>query len=67
MPNTDASRDYRQGKSLRRACIAEKQVLAAINAVSGIVTVHSDIGGGLAGPKKYQPRLYLYSLVAGQC
>jgi len=29
--------------------IAEKQVLAAINAVSGIVTVHSDIGGGLAG------------------
>src|SRR5579883_2292383 len=28
---------------------AEKQVLAAINAVCGIVTVHSDIGGGLAG------------------
>jgi hypothetical protein len=26
--------------------IAEKQVLAAINVVSGIVTVHSEIGDG---------------------
>ncbi|MHC5673520.1 DEAD/DEAH box helicase [Nostoc sp.] len=32
--------------------IAEKQVLAAINAVSGIVTVHSDIGGGLEGAEE---------------
>ncbi|MEH1853694.1 MAG: DEAD/DEAH box helicase [Nostoc sp.] len=32
--------------------IAEKQVLAAINAVSGIVTVHSDIGGGSEGAEE---------------
>jgi len=31
---------------------AETQVLAAINAVSGIVTVHSDIGGGLEGAEE---------------
>jgi SNF2 family DNA or RNA helicase len=28
---------------------AQERVLAAINAVSGMVTVHSDIGGGVAG------------------
>jgi SNF2 family DNA or RNA helicase len=43
--------------------IAEKQVLAAINAVSGIVTVHSDIGGGLAGasevPAQTIPHIHL--------
>jgi len=42
---------------------AEKQVLAAINAVSGIVTVHSDIGGGLAGaeevPAQTIPHIHL--------
>jgi len=32
--------------------IAEKQVLAAINAVSGVVTVHSDIGGEMAGAEE---------------
>ena len=32
--------------------IAEKKVLAAINAVSGIVTVHSDIGGGVEGAEE---------------
>lgn len=43
--------------------IAEKQVLAAINAVSRIVTVHSDIGGGLAGasevPAQTIPHIHL--------
>ncbi|AHJ28597.1 DEAD/DEAH box helicase [Nodularia spumigena CS-584] len=43
--------------------IAEKQVLAAINAVSGIVTVHSDIGGGLEGaeevPAQTLPHIHL--------
>lgn len=43
--------------------IAEKQVLAAINAVSGIVTVHSDIGSGLSGaeevPAQTIPHIHL--------
>jgi SNF2 family DNA or RNA helicase len=43
--------------------IAEKQVLAAINAVSGIVTVHSDIGGGSEGaeevPAQTLPHIHL--------
>ncbi|WP_341531346.1 DEAD/DEAH box helicase (plasmid) [Nostoc sp. UHCC 0302] len=42
---------------------AHKQVLAAINAVSGIVTVHSDIGGGLEGaeevPAQTLPHIHL--------
>lgn len=49
--------------------IAEKQVLAAINAVSGIVTVHSDIGGGLAGaeevPAQTIPHIHLLPANAG--
>lgn len=43
--------------------IASKQVLAAINAVSGIVTVHSDIGGGMEGasevPAQTIPHIHL--------
>ncbi|MFK0735410.1 MAG: SNF2-related protein, partial [Gloeotrichia echinulata HAB0833] len=49
--------------------IAEKQVLAAINAVSGIVTVHSDIGGGLEGaevvPARTIPHIHLLPANAG--
>ncbi|MDF5733716.1 MAG: SNF2-related protein, partial [Rhizonema sp. PD38] len=49
--------------------IAEKQVLAAINAVSGIVTVHSDIGGGLEGaeevPAQTVPHIHLLPANAG--
>ncbi|QFS52173.1 DEAD/DEAH box helicase [Nostoc sphaeroides] len=48
---------------------AEKQVLAAINAVSGIVTVHSDIGGGLEGaeevPAQTLPHIHLLPANAG--
>jgi superfamily II DNA or RNA helicase len=43
--------------------IGETQVLEAINAVSGIVTVHSDIGGGLSGteevPAQSIPHIHL--------
>ncbi len=49
--------------------IAEKQVLAAINAVSGIVTVHSDIGGGAAGaeevPAQTLPHIHLLPANSG--
>jgi len=49
--------------------IAEKQVLAAINAVSGIVTVHSDIGGELEGaeevPAQTLPHIHLLPANAG--
>lgn len=48
---------------------AEKQVLAAINAVSGIVTVHSDIGGGSEGaeevPAQTLPHIHLLPANAG--
>lgn len=48
---------------------AEKQVLSAINAVSGIVTVHSDIGGGLEGaeevPAQTIPQIHLLPANAG--
>ncbi|MEH2434793.1 MAG: DEAD/DEAH box helicase [Nostoc sp.] len=48
---------------------AEKQVLAAINAVSGIVTVHSDIGGGSEGAKEVPaqtlPHIHLLPANAG--
>ncbi len=46
---------------------AEKQVLAAIKAVSGIVTVHSDIGGGLEGATEVpaQTILHIHLLPAG--
>lgn len=48
---------------------ASKQVLAAINAVSGIVTVHSDIGGGLEGaeevPAQTIPHIHLLPANAG--
>ncbi|HIK43674.1 MAG TPA: DEAD/DEAH box helicase [Leptolyngbyaceae cyanobacterium M65_K2018_010] len=47
---------------------AKEQVLAAINAVAGLVTVHSDIGGGVADaeavPAHPQPHLHL--LPAGE-
>ncbi|MBW4418907.1 MAG: DEAD/DEAH box helicase [Myxacorys californica WJT36-NPBG1] len=47
---------------------AKERVLAAINAVSGIVTVQSDIGGGVANaeevPADSQPHIHL--LPAGQ-
>ncbi|MBS9384168.1 MAG: DEAD/DEAH box helicase [Dolichospermum sp. BR01] len=49
--------------------IAEKQVLAAINAVSGIVTVHSDIGGGLENaeevPAQTLPHIHLLPANSG--
>ncbi len=46
--------------------IAEKQVLAAINAVSGIVTVHSDIGGGLEETQaETLPHIHLLPANAG--
>jgi hypothetical protein len=38
--------------------IAQKQVLAAINAVSGIVTVHSDIGSGSEGAEEVPAKQY---------
>jgi hypothetical protein len=42
---------------------AKERVLAAINAISGVVTVHSDIGGGVAGaeevPADTQPHVHL--------
>lgn len=47
---------------------AKEQVLAAINAVSGLVTVHSDIGGGVANamevPAQAIPHVHL--LPAGE-
>jgi SNF2 family DNA or RNA helicase len=49
--------------------VAEKQVLAAINAVSGIVTVHSDIGGGAEGaeevPAQTLPHIHLLPANSG--
>lgn len=47
--------------------IAQQQVLAAINAVSGIVTVHSDIGGGLSGVEEVpsQTITHIHLLRAG--
>ncbi|MEI6443136.1 MAG: DEAD/DEAH box helicase [Nostocales cyanobacterium ELA583] len=49
--------------------IAQKQVLAAINAVSGIVTVHSDIGGGAEGaeevPAQTLPHIHLLPANSG--
>lgn len=49
--------------------IAEKQVLTAINAVSSIVTVHSDIGGGMEGaeevPAQTIPHIHLLPANAG--
>ncbi|AFZ00227.1 DEAD/DEAH box helicase [Calothrix sp. PCC 6303] len=54
---------------LQIPAIAEKQVLAAINAVSGIVTVHSDIGGEMAGaeevPAQSIPHVHLLPLADG--
>jgi superfamily II DNA or RNA helicase len=48
--------------------VAKEKVLAAINAVSGVVTVHSDIGGGLENaqevPAQLQPHIHL--LPAGE-
>lgn len=48
---------------------AKERVLAAINAVSGIVTVHSDIGGGGASatevPSDPKPHLHLLPAGAG--
>jgi superfamily II DNA or RNA helicase len=42
---------------------AKERVLAAIHAISGVVTVHSDIGGGVAGaeevPADTQPHVHL--------
>jgi SNF2 family DNA or RNA helicase len=49
--------------------IAEKKVLAAINAVSGIVTVHSDIGGVMENaqevPSHTTPHIHLLPAGAG--
>ena len=48
---------------------AKERVLAAINAVSGIVTVHSDIGGGVANaeevPAETKPHIHLLPAGAG--
>jgi superfamily II DNA or RNA helicase len=47
--------------------IAKERVLAAINAVSRIVTVHSDIGGGLENAKEVsaKPTPHVHLLPAG--
>ncbi|MGF1570930.1 MAG: DEAD/DEAH box helicase [Nodosilinea sp.] len=47
---------------------AREQVLAAINAVSGLVTVHSDIGGGVANAEAVEasPQPHLHLLPAGE-
>jgi hypothetical protein len=47
---------------------AKEQVLAAINAVAGLVTVHSDIGGGVANAEEVeaQPQPHLHLLPAGE-
>jgi len=48
---------------------AEERVLSAINAVSNIVTVHSDVGGGLANveavPAASSPHIHLLPLGEG--
>jgi superfamily II DNA or RNA helicase len=46
---------------------AKDQVLAAINAVAGLVTVHSDIGGGVADAEEVAavPKPHLHLLPAG--
>jgi SNF2 family DNA or RNA helicase len=48
---------------------AKEQVLAAISAVSGIVTVHSDIGGGVESaeevPAEAKPHIHLLPAGAG--
>ncbi len=48
--------------------IAKDRVLAAINAVSGIVTVHSDIGGGLENAQEVsaQATPHVHLLPAGE-
>lgn len=47
---------------------AKDQVLAAISAVAGLVTVHSDIGGGVADAETVaaQPQPHLHLLPAGE-
>ncbi|MEA5449825.1 SNF2-related protein [Leptolyngbya sp. CCNP1308] len=47
---------------------AKDQVLAAINAVAGLVTVHSDIGGGVADAETVDavPKPHLHLLPAGE-
>ncbi len=54
---------------LKVPAAGEKKVLAAINAVSGIVTVHSDIGGGLEGAEEVSsqsiPHIHLLPAGAG--
>jgi SNF2 family DNA or RNA helicase len=47
---------------------AKEQVLAAINAVAGLVTVHSDIGGGVADAEAVEavPQPHLHLLPAGE-
>jgi SNF2 family DNA or RNA helicase len=46
---------------------AKERVLKAINAVSGIVTVHSDIGGGVASAEEVpaDPKPHIHLLPAG--
>jgi hypothetical protein len=46
---------------------AKEQVLSAINAVSGLVMVHSDIGGGVADAEEVeaQPQPHVHLLPAG--
>jgi superfamily II DNA or RNA helicase len=47
---------------------AKEQVLTAINAVAGLVTVHSDIGGGVADAEAVDanPQPHLHLLPAGE-
>jgi SNF2 family DNA or RNA helicase/tetratricopeptide (TPR) repeat protein len=47
---------------------AKEQVLNAINAIAGIVTVHSDIGGGLENVKEVpaDPKPHIHLLPAGE-
>lgn len=48
--------------------LAQERVLAAINAISSIVTVHSDIGGGVASATEVpaNPKPHIHLLPAGQ-
>ncbi|MEB3275287.1 MAG: DEAD/DEAH box helicase [Prochlorothrix sp.] len=53
---------------LRVPVVAQEQVLSAISAISGIVTIQSDIGGDLAGAREVEavPTPLVHLLPAGQ-
>ena len=57
-----------QNNRLQVPEIAKERVLAAINAVSSLVTVHSDIGGGVASAEEVmaQPQPHIHLLPAGE-